>query len=716
MKRVVLAEKPSVARDLAQFLKARGRRDGYFEGDECAVTWAIGHLLELAPPDHYDPRFKRWSLDTLPIVPSKFELRPRGDDGTKKQLATIVELFRDADEIVCATDAGREGELIFRYILDHTGVSGKRLLRLWLNSLTEEAIADAFAKLKSAQEYDRLASAARCRSEADWIVGMNGTRYFTTRHRRFDVLWSVGRVQTPVLAMIVGRDDEIRTFVPETFYELATKYRGVVFLHPGKRFGKKEEADQLLDKVRAASLTVRSVTKKKETASPPQLFDLTELQREMNRRHGLSAADTLAIAQELYEAKLLTYPRTDSRYLPNDMKKEMPKLLAQMKAVQPEAIGRLDLGKLQEACKVFDDKKVSDHHAILPTGKSPDSLSPTQRHIFDAVLTRLIAIFYPPCVKEVTTVDAEADGVPFRARGVRIVDPGWTILYPKAPKKDTKAKDKDKADGEEEPESDEQEMPLFEKGETGPHDPFLKEGKTRPPRPFDENTLLGAMETAGKQIEEEELREAMKERGLGTPATRAAIIETLLHRGYIERDKKKLVATDLGRFLIYVIRDEALKSPELTGEWEAKLKAIEQGKLDASTFMAGIVDYSRQIVRGEFTERGPQGLGPCPKCNAPAIQGNRGYGCSRWREGCDFVLWMDYKGVRIGATQAHQLLTRRILLDPVDLPERGPTILVLSARGTLMEIDVPTRERQGKQMPRARAPRPGQQGTKDAAN
>lgn len=692
MKRVVLAEKPSVARDLAAFLKARTRRDGYIEGQDTTVTWAFGHLVGLKEPHEYDPAWKRWSVESLPIVPAQFELKPIGDEGARKQLETVARLFSEADEIVCATDAGREGELIFRYILEFSRVLGKPIRRLWLNSLTEEAIADAFAKLKPATEYENLAAAARCRSEADWIVGLNGTRYFTARHRRFDVLWSVGRVQTPVLAMIVGRDDDIRTFVPEIYFELATVYRGVKFKHPGKRFATREEASELLSRIGTADFAIKEVAKKKETANSPQLFDLTELQREMNRRHGMSAQQTLDAAQALYEAKLLTYPRTDSRYLQNEFRKQMPDLLGKLRAVDGPAIAKLDLANLKESCKVFDDAKVSDHHAILPTGKEPGSMPPAHLSVFRAVVTRTIAIFYPPCVKEVTTAIGDAGGVEFKARGVRVVDPGWTALYPRREKPKTEKKDPTKPELED-VDSDEQEMPLFEKGESGPHDPTLEEGRTRPPRPFDENTLLSAMETAGRQIEDDELREAMKERGLGTPATRASIIETLISRGYVVRDKKKLSASDLGRFLIYIVHDENLKSPELTGDWEAKLKAIEQGKLDAAQFMSGIVDYTRSIVRGESRSTVP-GLGPCPKCKAPVIQGNRGYGCSRWKEGCDFVLWMEQKGVRLNFQQARELLNRRILLEPLELDGRGPTILVLGPRGALLELAVPSRDAQ----------------------
>ncbi|MEW4568026.1 DNA topoisomerase 3 [Tautonia sp. JC769] len=672
---VVIAEKPSVARDLAAFLGASGRRDGYFEGNGYQVTWALGHLATLKEPEDYDPSLKKWSLETLPIVPDRFELKAIADRGASSQLATVRKLLRGADEIIAATDAGREGELIVRYILELTGCTRKPARRLWLSSLTREAIRDAFDRLRPLAEYDQLYAAARCRSEADWLVGLNATRSQTVRQRPTGVLWSVGRVQTPVLALIVRRDEEIRTFRPEPFWELLTRYRGVVFSCTRGRFKAEEDAQEVLDRVRDHPLRILGVDRKRERVLPPQLYDLTDLQRDMNRRFGLSADETLKAAQSLYEAKLISYPRTDSRHLGNDMKGKLPGILEKLRAIKPEAVGALDLSSLSFSNRMIDDSKVSDHHAILPTGKTPGSLHPGAAKVFDAVVTRLIAAFFPPCIKEVTTVNATAAEVPFRARGIRVVDPGWTVLYPR------------KADDAKE---EEQELPEFLPGESGPHEPSVRRGETSPPKPYTEATLLAAMETAGRFVEDEQLRDALKERGLGTPATRASIIETLLTRGYIVREKKSLAATDLGRFLIASIRSRPLTSPELTGDWEAKLREIERGRLDPRSFMGEIARFTRSIV-GEGPEEpiDPTRLGDCPRCGRPVIAGKRGFGCSGWKDGCSFVLWREFQGVPLGEEQIRELLQRRVLTRAITVPEAGPVILRLADSGDLLPIPVP---------------------------
>ena len=561
---------------------------------------------------------KAWSLASLPFVPERFGLKPLDERGSGKQLAVVRRLFRDADELVCATDAGREGELIFRYILELTGCTGKPTRRLWLSSPTREAIRDAFARLRPLSDYDALYAAARCRSEADWVVGLNATRYYTVKNRSSGQLWSVGRVQTPVLALIARRDDEIRTFKPEPFWELLTRYRTVTFKFAGDCFVEEDDARELLGRVQGHPFTIRGVDKKPERLQPPQLYDLTELQRDMNRRYGMSADATLKAAQSLYEAKLISYPRTDSRYLGGDMRGKIPGILEGVRPLKPAEVGALDLKKLEFSGRIVNDAKVSDHHAIIPTGKRPATLVPAAQKVFDAIVTRLIAAFYPACVKEVTTASGDSNGVPFRARGVRVVDPGWTSLYPR------KADDK-KGD-------DDQDLPEFRPGETGPHEPFVREGATAPPKPYTEGSLLGAMETAGKLVDDEALKEALKERGLGTPATRASIIETLLARGYIVRDKKVLNATDPGRYLIALIRDRGLKSPELTGDWEARLREIERGRLDPRRFMAEIAGYISGVIRsGDSAAIDPTRLGDCPRCGRPVIAGKRGYGCSGWR-------------------------------------------------------------------------------------
>jgi len=677
--KVVLAEKPSVARDIASFLGARSRHEGYSEGNGYQVTWALGHLVALKEPDDYDPALKKWTLDPLPIIPERFELKLTGDKGARKQFSIVKRLFRGATELICATDAGREGELIFRYILTMTGCTKKPVKRLWLSSLTGGAIRSAFNNLRPGSDYDNLYAAAKCRSEADWIVGMNGTRNYTVRYGR-GILWSVGRVQTPVLALIVRRDDQIRTFRPEPFWELMTRYRDTLFKYTGGRCSKEDEAKELLARVQGQVFVVTKIDRKQQRTQPPQLYDLTELQRDMNRRFGLSAADTLKVAQSLYERKLITYPRTDSRYLGSDMKKEVPDILQKLAAINQKEIDKLNLSSLRFTGRIVNDKKVGDHHAIIPTGKLPGELSSRDKQVYDAIVTRLIAVFYPPCLKEITTVDGVSNKVPFRAKGVRVVQPGWTELYPR--------KRSDKND-------DEQELPGFTVGERGPHKPLIKQGETSPPRPFTENTLLGAMETAGKLVDDEQFRETLKEKGLGTPATRAAIIETLLKRRYITRSKKTLAATDLGRYLIALVGEQDLKSPELTGQWEAKLREIEAGRLDARRFMAEVGDYARRIIRLADEWKVDQGkFGECPRCGRPVIQGKRGFGCSGWQDGCGFVLWPTYKDCELSVSQIRELLQRRAILHPLEVADAGNVVLTLTETGDVTEIPVPSKDDQ----------------------
>ncbi|NQU26518.1 MAG: DNA topoisomerase III, partial [Candidatus Nealsonbacteria bacterium] len=502
---VILTEKPSVAREIAAFVGARSRQDGYMEGGGYQITWAFGHLVELKEPHDYDPALKRWSLESLPFVPARFELKLVKDTRSRQQFKVIKRLFQSAERIICATDAGREGELIFRYILAMTGCKGKPLRRLWLSSLTSAAIRKAFGRLQPGSDYDRLYAAARCRSEADWIVGLNATRNYTVRYGAQGLLWSVGRVQTPVLAMIVGRCDEIRTFKPEPFWELMTRYRDVLFKYLPGRFLQQSDAQSQLQNVRGHPFVVTKVDRKEEQSQPPQLYDLTELQRDMNRRFGLSADATLKAAQALYEAKLITYPRTDSRYLTTDMKPQLPGVFRKLEPYRPKEIARLNLDALPFTGRIINDRKVTDHHAIIPAGNLPGDLPSTQKRVFDAVVTRLIAAFYPACLKEVTSVDGTANRVPFRARGVRVVRPGWTELERRGGK-----------DRQDDRKDDQQSLPPFTPGESGPHEPSIKQGETSPPRHFTENTLLGAMETAGRLVDDDQLKEALKSKGLGT--------------------------------------------------------------------------------------------------------------------------------------------------------------------------------------------------------
>jgi DNA topoisomerase-3 len=686
--KVVIAEKPSVAREIAAVLNITGKKNGYIEGRGCAITWAFGHLVTLQEPGEYDEALKRWSLDTLPFIPDEFKLKLIGNRGVDDQFQVIQTLCEQAEEIICATDAGREGELIFRYILALSGCEAKPIRRLWLNSLTPDAIKEAFQNLKDGHEYDSLYAAARCRSESDWIVGLNATRYYTVRHGRFGggtdrVLWSIGRVQTPVLSMIVERDDQIDQFRSQPFWELTTTYRETVFKYTGDRFQALENAQPLLAKITGQPFEITGIEGKEKKEPPPQLFDLTTLQRDLNKAHGLSAADTLAATQNLYESKLVTYPRTDSRYLNQDMKPRIPAIFQGLVKIYSEQIKPLNLAKLPFTSRIVDDKKVTDHHAIIPTGMEPRSLGANEQRVYDAIVIQFIAAFYPACRKMLTTVEGVSSEVPFRAKGTQIVKPGWTVLFPKKKKKSDE-------------EDEDQTLPVFEKGETGPHEPFLREGKTNPPKHFTENSLLGAMEAAGKFVEDDTLREALKERGIGTPATRAAIIETLLQRNYIRREKKLLLATDMGRCLIALIRDPLLKSPEMTGEWEEKLKQIERQKLDAGEFMGGICGYIRGLIQhnasGAFDVAR---LGSCPLCGKEVMKGRTAYGCSGWKEGCAYVLSPDYKGLSLTPNQIQVLLQLRILPYTVQI-DGEPRLLILSTQGGLMDLRLPSADRQKK--------------------
>lgn len=692
--KVIITEKPSVARDIAGVLKITEKKNGCIEGRGCAITWAFGHLVTLIEPGEYNPEMRKWRLDSLPFIPEEFKLKLIENPGVAEQFEVIRKLCKDADEIVCATDAGREGELIFRYILSLSDCEDKPIKRLWLSSLTPDAIKEAFKDLKDGHDYDPLYAAAKCRSESDWIVGLNATRFFTVRHGRLSsgddrVLWSIGRVQTPVLAMIVQRDDEIMKFRPKPFWELATKYRDVVFKYTGDRFEKQDQAQELLDKITGQPFKITGVSGRQKKEQPPQLFDLTTLQREINKSHGLSAADTLAATQNLYESKLVTYPRTDSRYLSEDMKPRIPGILEKLKPMRGDQIAKLDLAKLPFTKRIVDNKKVTDHHAIIPTGIIPGSIGPNEQIVYTTITTQFIAAFYPVCVKKITTVDGESVEVKFQAKGTQIIEPGWSELFPKKKKK--------KKDGEEE-----QTLPEFKKGEEGPHEPSTREGKTKPPQAFNENSLLGAMEAAGKWVDDDSMREALKERGIGTPATRAAIIETLLRRSYIRRDKKQIRATDMGRCLIALIQDPLLKSPEMTGEWEEKLKKIERGESEASEFMDGITGYTRGLIESGTTAKlDMQRLGDCPLCGKKIIKGKTAYGCSGWKEGCRFVLNQEYKGLTLTRNQVQVLLQMKVLPYAVHI-ENELRLLLLSTQGDVMDIDLPSADRQQKNKPNER--------------
>ncbi len=646
--KVILTEKPSVARDIAKCLSINNKHDGYFEGNGYQITWAFGHLVELKEPDEYDPAWKRWTLESLPIIPEQFGLKARGDASAQKQLNTIKHLFKAADEIICATDAGREGELIFRYILSWTECVQKPLKRLWISSLTDDAIRKGFARLQEGHAYDGLYRAAKCRSESDWIVGLNATRLYTLKFGQQGSLWTIGRVQTPVLALIVQKDSEISNFVAKDFWELHTLYRDADFQYVGGRFDHKVDAEVLLSQIEGRDFQVTEVKGKKETLSPPLLYDLTELQKDMSIRHGLTADQTLSAAQQLYEKKHVTYPRTDSRFLTNDMKPGMKPLLTKLSTKFGQQVEPLDLDKLALSSRIFNDAKVTDHHAIIPTTALPGSLSGHEAKVYEAIALRFIAAFYPPCIKQITTVlgsvgTETAITVKFKTTGTMIEAPGWQVLF--------------KNDGASQPDKTQKILPNFVEGETGPQQPSINQGKTTPPKPYNEASLLGIMESAGKTCDDEQVKEALKEKGLGTPATRASIIEVLIKRNYIQRQKKNLLSTESGRHLISIIADDRLKSAAMTGEWEGKLKKIEHNDYDPDQFMAEIIQFTQKIKDESDRPLYDQSrLGDCPLCGHPVIEGRKGYGCGDWKAGCQFVLWKERYGVPVTRDMACQLL------------------------------------------------------------
>lgn len=690
--KVVIAEKPSVARDIAKHLGATKQGNGYIEGAGWQVTWAFGHLIELQEPEDYTPEWKPWRLSQLPIIPETFALRPRADGSAGEQLATIKRLFEGAEEIICATDAGREGELIFRYILSWTGCEHKPARRLWISSLTDEAIAKGFATLRPAKDYDPLYHAARCRSEADWIVGLNATRFFTVEYGQRNLLLSLGRVQTPILALIVQRDLEQEHFVPEAFWEVITVCRGATFKHPGGKFALQADAETLIERISGQELVITGVEKKNALAHPPLLYDLTSLQRDMNKRYGFTADQTLKIAQSLYERKHLTYPRTDSCYLTADLQPTIGPLLEKLRRLKPAEIGALDLEKLPFTKRVIDDKKVADHHAMLPTHILGDNLSGDEAKLYEAVLTRLIAVFYPSAQRAVTTVEAVAAGESFRAKGTVLVDPGWERLYGTEPRNEdtaTKKKKKQASEDDEAGEDDDAQQPLpdFAEGERNPHEPSLSSGKTSAPKRFNEASLLQLMETAGKIVTDEILKEALKEKGVGTPATRASIIEVLIKRHYVERKRKALISTDSGRALISLVKDERLKSPELTGDWEYRLKQMERGAYDPAVFMKEVAAYTREILRDKAERTiDLKNLGPCPRCHAPIIRGRSGYGCSKWKTGCSFVLPGVLWELTISPLLAREILIHKRSLTPHRIVIKGTphfAHLVIDKKGKL---------------------------------
>ena len=613
---VCIAEKPSVARDIAEVLGAHNKKDGFIEGNGYQVTWTFGHLCTLKEPHEYTPQWKSWSLASLPMIPPRFGIKLINDSGIEKQFKIIESLMQKADMIINCGDAGQEGELIQRWVMQKAGAKCP-VKRLWISSLTEEAIREGFANLKDQSEFQPLYEAGLSRAIGDWTLGMNATRLYTLKYGQNKQVLSIGRVQTPTLALIVKRQQEIENFVPKQYWELKTSYRDTVFSaivrksdeelaeeaaaekeNPQlkKKTPAKEDAnrgippitdqatgEQLLERIKNAPFTITDISSKKGTEAPPRLFDLTSLQVECNKKFGYSADMTLQLIQSLYEKKVATYPRVDTTFLSDDIYPKCPKILEGLKdyAVYTAPLTGKPLIKSK---KVFDNSKVTDHHAIIPTGVQPRELTNMEKTVYDLIARRFIAVFYPDCKFSTTTVIGEADSIEFKVTGKQILEQGWRVVFAKEQQDDTKENDEEKT------------LPAFAKGESGPHYPSLFEKWTQPPRPYTEATLLRAMETAGKLVENDELRDAMKENGIGRPSTRAAIIETLFKRRYIRKEKKNLIATPTGVELIQLIHEELLKSAELTGIWEKKLREIEKRSYNAATFISELKQMVTEIV------------------------------------------------------------------------------------------------------------------------
>ncbi|MBQ2520309.1 MAG: DNA topoisomerase 3 [Paludibacteraceae bacterium] len=640
---VCVAEKPSVGAYIANVLGAKQKHDGYFEGNGYQVTWTFGHLCALLDPQEYTEQWKGWNLSSLPMIPQRFSIKVSGDAGVHKQFNVIKNLIAQADEVINCGDAGQEGELIQRWVYQQAGCKCP-VKRLWVNSLTEEAIKDGFQQLKDQSEYQHLYEAGLMRAIGDWLLGMNATRAYTIRYaqgigRNRQVL-SVGRVQTPTLALVVKRQAEIEHFVPRTYWELKTNYRDTLFsaqipVEDGEYAITSEEQGQaLVDSIKDLPLTITNVEKKKGIEYAPKLYDLTSLQVDCNKKYNFSAEQTLQLIQSLYEKRVTTYPRVDTTYLSDDIYPKVLGTLAGIKDYYPQ-VAPLIGAKLPKSKKVFDNKKVTDHHAIIPTGQRPEGLSADEKKVYDLVALHFIAVFYPECEVSNTTVLAKAGEIDFKVTGREVLKPGWRVVFETSDSSDSRDSS-DSSDPGDSGESAEESksLPAFVKGESGPHIPQLKEKTTTPPKYYTEATLLRAMETAGKTVENDELREAMKENGIGRPSTRAAIIEKLYQRKYIVKQGKSLRATETGINLIHLIISPLLKSAELTGLWEKKLREIERGEYTAQDFLNELKEMTSGVVRDVKTNKAGM---LCPVCRqGRIIRGNTQYGCSRWREGCTY--------------------------------------------------------------------------------
>ena len=665
--KVCIAEKPSVDREIASILGANTKKEGYYEGNGYAVTYTFGHLCTLLEPKDYKPHWKSWDLNNLPMLPERFSTKVTNDSGIKKQFTIIKTLFQKATVVINCGDAGTEGELIQRWVINQCGYQGK-VKRLWISSLTQEAINEGFKNLKPSEHYDNLYYAGYSRAIGDWLLGLNATRLYTVKYGGYKQVLSVGRVQTPTLAMLVNRYKEINNFKPQPYWELQTSYRNTLFNYEDGRFLKKEEGQVLADKVKKSDFKIISVTKKKGKEYAPKLFDLTGLQVYCNNKFGFSADETLKIVQKLYEMKVVTYPRVDTTFLPNDIYPKISGILS--KLTNYSKLTKALLGsKIKKSKRVFDDKKVTDHHAIIPTGIQVN-LHYNQQLVYDIITRRFIGAFYPDSEISNTAILAQAAEVPFKTTGKEILTKGWRIVFEKKENSTKKELNQQSI------------LPTFIEGEQGAHKPSFVEKETKPPRNFSEASLLRAMETAGKQVDDDEMRELMKENGIGRPSTRASIIETLFRRKYIERKKKLVLPTQTGIDLINIIDNELLKSAELTGRWEKRLKEIERGKFNAGTFinnMKKMVDElvyevrsNKNYIKISHTEVNKKPLQKkavpkklvtnriCPKCNTgQLLKGSKAFWCSNYNNSCDFLMPFQFLGKKISENQLLRLLDKK---------------------------------------------------------
>lgn len=675
--KVCIAEKPSVAREIASILGANARKDGYFEGNGYQVTWTFGHFCTLKEPHEYTQEWKKWSLFVLPMIPPRFGIKVIDNDGVKKQFSVIETLISQADEVINCGDAGQEGELIQRWVLQKAQCKVP-VKRLWISSLTEDSIREGFNNLKEEQVFDKLYEAGLSRAIGDWLLGMNATRLYTVKYGQNRSVLSIGRVQTPTLALIVNRQLEIENFKPEPYWELKTVYRETTFSATKGRFLVKEEGEKFLEEIKQADFEVTDVSVKKGEEAPPRLFDLTALQVECNKKYAFSAEDTLKTIQSLYEKKLVTYPRVDTTFLSDDIYPKIPAILRGISGYEELVKLLLAAAKIPKSKKVFDNSKVTDHHAIIPTGVRANAITGNEQKVYDLITRRFISAFYPNCKIATTTVLGEVNKIEFKVTGKQILEPGWRVVFEK------QAENQD----EKEEDADDNILPAFEKGESGPHIPALNEKWTQPPKYYTEATLLRAMETAGKLVDDDELRDALKENGIGRPSTRAAIIETLFKRNYIRKERKNLYATQTGVELIGTIKEELLKSAELTGIWEKKLRQIERNEYDPRQFIDELKQMLIEIVanvkndwgttitiqeavkeeakstkkpakekksaekkgtpkprKEKKTESKNSEPLSCPLCKVGRIlKGKTAYGCSDWKQGCTFRLTFDEVG------------------------------------------------------------------------